>query len=155
MSNEEKAYEAIANALHEADIHFEQYENHVFYFAQNILGRITLFGQRVFVLDQTIMVDALFPVHIPTSSRNIMAEFVCRVNKQLPNGMLLMDFGSGELQFRYSLYIGAGLPEHNVLKNAITMPRDVFEIYGMALMEVLRGQKSPEEAVASFFTATD
>lgn len=67
MSNKEKAYEAIANALHEADIHFEQYENHVFHFAQNILGRITLFGQRIFVLDQVIMVDALFPVHISTS----------------------------------------------------------------------------------------
>lgn len=107
---------------------------------------------QVLVGEDHYIVRACFPLNASyDNQRKIgkIAEMVCRMNYGLKNGSFDLDFSDGEISYR--VYVDCDrLPLSNSrIADSILLPSLRFEQYGDAILSVLSGIASPEEAVAA------
>lgn len=77
-----------------------------------------------------------------------VAEFITRANYGLKYGKFEMDYRDGEIRYQMALDCGGDyLPDKEKLERLITVPIVMFSRYGDALLSVLFGFSTPEEAI--------
>ncbi len=85
--------------------------------------------------------------HAPPKTRAHVAEFITRANSGLSIGNFELDYSNGAVRFKTTVdYADSDLPSVFV-RNAILDAMDGTETYGGALIEVIKGKKSPKEAI--------
>ena len=77
------------------------------------------------------------------------AEFITRVNYELANmSKFEMDFRDGEIRACYEVDCGGEMQlTEDVVEGIVYLPANMFDRYGNALLDVLFGYATPEEAV--------
>jgi hypothetical protein len=118
-------------------------------------GKLFLYSLLIVVDDRarTIVCYGTLPVRADHARRAAVAEAVVRINQSLRIGSFDLDFDDGEIRYRTGCDVEGGtLTEHMVM----TMVGNVcgsIERFAHALMQVLFGQTSAEEAVHQVFDA--
>ncbi len=62
---------------------------------------------------------AIYPTEIPNDKRNVMSELITRLNFGRFLGNFEMNYDSGELRYRVSLYHGTLLPNEDMVREMI------------------------------------
>ena len=75
------------------------------------------------------------------------AEFITRANYGLTHGNFEMDFSDGSIRFKTSLLCADTVPSYEQIRGTLHINILMLERYGNALLEVIFGVKTPEEAV--------
>ena len=88
-----------------------------------------------------------FPFRVPEKKRAIAASFISRANYKLLLGCFEMDYRDGEIRFRMCVDCEDCMPSQTVVKNSILIPMAMYRNYGDALLTVLFGIKTAEEAL--------
>jgi hypothetical protein len=102
----------------------------------------------VFVDDaaRTIVCTGVLPILVEPERRSVVAEVIVRINRGLRLGTFDLDFDDGELRYRIGCDIeGGALTEHMVMTMLGNIGSSI-ERFGPALMEVVFGHVSPEDA---------
>ena len=76
-----------------------------------------------------------------------VAEYLTRANFGLRNGNFELDYSDGEIRYKTFVDCEDLLPSAAVLRDAVTIPVDMFDRYGNGLMSVVLGVRTPEEAI--------
>lgn len=77
-----------------------------------------------------------------------VAEFITRANYGLRHGNFEMDYRDGEIRYRTSCYCGDDMiPSSDIIKFLLYTNIIMIERYGNALLSVMFGMASPEEAI--------
>ena len=98
--------------------------------------------------EQTVAIFyAASPMRVPVEQRTVAAEYITRVNYGLSVGTLEMDFDDGEIRCRVGLdYQGTPLSPTQI-GNLIQPAVHHMDRYLPGLLAVLRGERTPQEAV--------
>ena len=75
------------------------------------------------------------------------AEYLTRVNYGLRSGNFELDYSDGEIRYKVFVDCQDLLPSTAVLRDAVTIPVDMFDRYGNGLLAVVLGVKTPEAAI--------
>lgn len=113
-----------------------------------IAGPRFVFTMLVFVDDsaRTIACTGVLPILVDTARRRAVAEAIVRINCGLRLGAFALDFDDGELRYRVACDIEDGeLTERMVMMMLGNICASI-DRYGPALMQVVFGQASPEDA---------
>lgn len=79
--------------------------------------------------------------------RKEVAEFITRANYGMKNGNFEMDFNDGELRYKSFNNCSGVLPSAAVIRDSLLFPALTIDHYGDALLAVIFGMKSPQEAI--------
>ena len=128
---------------------------------QMLRGRISgprfVFTMLVFPDDvaRTLVCIGVLPIRVDADRRRAVAEVVVRINRGIRLGTFDLDFDDGELRYRIGCDVeGGALTEHMVM----TMLGNVgasIEWFGPALMQVVFGEASPEDAARAALGGDD
>lgn len=86
-------------------------------------------------------------VYADSNSMANIAEYLCRANYGLRNGNFEIDFRDGEIRYKSYVDCSDGVPGDEVIRRSISVPGDMFEIYGDGLLQVSFGMMTPEDAL--------
>ena len=87
------------------------------------------------------------PVRVPEGARRMIAETISRANYGLRVGKFEMDFADGELRFQASQILAEERLEDEVIGRLMGTTMTMLEIYLPAVMSVIYGNETPEDAV--------
>jgi hypothetical protein len=116
-----------------------------------------VFTMLVFADDaaRTLVCTGVLPILVDADRRRAVAEVIVRINRGLRLGTFDLDLGDGELRYRIGCDVeGGALTEHMVM----TMLGNVgasIERFGPALMQVVFGQATPEDAARAALGGDD
>lgn len=79
--------------------------------------------------------------------RQDVAEFITRANYGMMRGNFEMDFNDGEIRYKFAADSDGGEFSDRVIENSMNYAMVMFEQYGDALLRVIFGMESAEEAV--------
>lgn len=96
-----------------------------------------------------VLFYSYFPVPISAEKRAAAAEFIARANYNLHDGNFEMDMNDGEVRYKACLYVG----EHDRMSDEMLgrmtyVGFGMVDQYGPALMAMLYGGKSAQQAIA-------
>ena len=83
-----------------------------------------------------------------TSAANI-GEYLHRANYGMRNGNFEFDYTDGEIRYKSYVDCTNALPGDEVIRRTISVPGEMFEIYGDGLLQVSFGLQTPEEAISA------
>ena len=148
-----KYIESFANFLNEDDWNFSRMETD----EVNGLGYLTAkySGDNcrmdvVFDADpekDLAMVFVYLPVITPEAKRRDMAELVCRINRCMTIGSLELDMDDGDIRFKVTMDVEGGELAPTMIGNMRDSAIATSDRYYPALMAMLYGDKSPQEAL--------
>ena len=84
----------------------------------------------------------------PSKNRAEVMEFITRANYELVIGNFEMNLHDGLVRFKSSIDFTNSELTSSLVRSAITSAMDVVETYGDAFVEVIKGKKTSEEALA-------
>jgi GTP-binding protein EngB required for normal cell division len=87
------------------------------------------------------------PIKIPKNKHLQIAEFLTRANYGLILGNFEMDFADGELRYKTSILVGDNELDYPVIKTIVYSSLSTMDNYFPAIMKVIYGGVSAEEAV--------
>jgi hypothetical protein len=96
--------------------------------------------------DDRFFVYYICPLNVEKSERAQMRDLMNRINYGIMFGNLEMDDEDGEVRFRLAVDCEDCLPSHGVIENAFLRPALTMRKYGNAIVEVLMGVSTGEEA---------
>lgn len=76
-----------------------------------------------------------------------MAEFICRVNKELYRGCFDFDMRDGTIRCRTYVDCDEGMPSAAVVHNSIEYPAEMFKNYSEGILAVMFGRMEPNVAM--------
>jgi hypothetical protein len=96
---------------------------------------------------QRVSFYASMGVNVPPDKRNLMAEFITRVNYGMLIGCFEMDYTDGEVRYRTSIDVEGGELTQTMIKNLVYANILTADRYLPGVMSVAFGNSTPEEAV--------
>ncbi|MEO5579956.1 MAG: YbjN domain-containing protein [Gemmatimonadaceae bacterium] len=84
---------------------------------------------------------------VPEAIRPAVCELLTRANYGLRIGNLEMDMSDGEVRYKTSIDVDGGTLTTRMVKILIASASEVFDIYFPAVMKVVYGNQTPEEAI--------
>ncbi|MCK6619942.1 MAG: YbjN domain-containing protein [Calditrichaceae bacterium] len=81
------------------------------------------------------------------TTRSQVAEFITRANYGILIGNFEMDYSDGSIRYKTSLDFQGDELSPALIRNIIAAARNSGETYGYALIEVMKGQKSAQNAI--------
>jgi hypothetical protein len=111
-----------------------------------LIGVVHLF---VHVHDEIVTCDLLLPLRVPPGREAAMAELVCRINCALTFGVFEFNVKERSLTCRYTMSSDE-LEANQMVKvhQLVHLPLSAVDRYGAALVKVILGARTPEEAMA-------
>jgi hypothetical protein len=88
----------------------------------------------------------VLPVQVEPERRLSVAEAIMRINQGLRLGCFDLDFGDGEVRFRVGCDVEGGVLTQHMALTMLAAISGSVDRYGPALMSVIFGQVSPEDA---------
>lgn len=123
-------------------------EDGIFKAGVNLQGKLRQCKVTVVVREKTLSAYATIDIKSDLESRGAISEFVTRANYGMILGNFEMDYSDGEISYKCSLDCSDGMvPSLEVIERMITIPAIMFEKYGDALLSVLFGFSTPEDAI--------
>ena len=100
--------------------------------------------------DDSFSFYTIVDLHVDEASCLAVAEFITRANYDLRAGCFEMDFSDGEVRYRTHHHVGEDTTSLTAdqIRHAIYVNVSMVERYGNALMAVMMGFQTPEEAIA-------
>jgi hypothetical protein len=95
---------------------------------------------------RTVACYGHLPVHVDSGQRLKVAEAIVRINQGLHIGCFDLDFDDGEVRFRVGCDVEGGALTHHMALTMFGAVSGAIDRYGPALMSVIFGQVSPEDA---------
>ena len=113
-------------------------------------GEHTAYNCAVFADDETrlVTVIAQSPMRVPHEERLSACEMLMRANHGLMFGAFDLDFSDGEVRYKVAVDVEGGTLGVEAVQSMITVALDMYELWYPALMKVVYGGVSPEDAVA-------
>ena len=109
------------------------------------LGEAPLY---IHVLEDVVLCHAYAPLKVPEEDRRRVMEFVTRANCGLKLGNFEMDLDTGIVCFKTTFCLtGVPLPTRGAMTELVRGALSVLEDYGDALDDVIKGRRTPAEAV--------
>jgi hypothetical protein len=91
---------------------------------------------------------SICPVNVPAERRNLLSEMVTRANYCLLMGNFEMDFADGEIRFKTSIDVSGDRITFTLLRQLIYTNVLTMDQYLPAIMAVIYGNATPEQAIA-------
>lgn len=79
-----------------------------------------------------------------------VAEFFTWVNYGMRNGSLELDMTDGEIRCKVFVDCEDRMPSDAIIRNSLAYPSACFDFYGNAIIDLVIGNKSVDEAIARF-----
>lgn len=89
------------------------------------------------VKEDSFQTKAHFMSNVPEDKRQVVMEFITRINYTMRYGAFKMDLSDGELLYSHSHYCGNTVPDIKVIEYAVDLPYLVLDRYAPALMKLL------------------
>ena len=99
--------------------------------------------------DDKYLVFMSYPLGADEEDRAAMADLLNRINYTLMFGCFEMDTRDGEVRFRLAIDCEDSLPSREIVKNSIMRPASSCQKYGNAIVQVIMGMATAEEAFNS------
>lgn len=156
MKIKEKTYsETIANAiksyLKEDGWHFSfDEERGLFKFGLSLRSKIKNISYIIDVRDDAYIVYAISPICAEEEDKKMMAEiadFLCRVNYEIPYGNFEPDMTDGEVRFRCFADCDGIIPTNAMVKNSIHRPAGMFKHYGSGIVDIIFRNATAKKAI--------
>jgi hypothetical protein len=109
-------------------------------------GQLTCYAQVLEDLSQFLFY-VVAPTKVSEELRLAVAELITRANYGLRIGNFEMDFSDGEVRYKSSLDFEGTALSSDLIRNAIYPAVQTMDRYLPAIMAVIYGEKSPEEAI--------
>ena len=138
---------AMIDFLDSIDWNYEVDEEGVISFTMNIESTLDTLYYRIRFFDNGFTTYAYPNLYADESSMLNIAEYLHRANYGLRNGNFELDFNDGEIRYKSYVDCYNTLPGKDVLRRTISIPGDMFEIYGDGLVQVYGGYATPQEAI--------
>lgn len=87
------------------------------------------------------------PLSIPLIYRKKVAEYICRVNFQLPMGHFDLNMDDGCVHYRMALELHRGELSLEILSSMVETGGVSYDCYFPGLLEILREDKEPSEVM--------
>ena len=113
-------------------------------------GEHSAYNCALFADDETRLVTmiAQSPMRIPHEERLTACELLMRANHGLMFGAFDLDFSDGEVRYKVAVDVEGGTLGVEAVHSMMTVALDMYELWYPALMKVVYGGISPEDAVA-------
>ena len=99
-----------------------------------------------------LVVYSIAPVKVPPNKRNLVAEFMVRINFRLLLGGLELDYSDGEVRYKTSLiYTDDTPPEGALIDRTIRTNLHMMDRFFPGLMAIVYGNAAPEDMVHQTF----
>lgn len=99
--------------------------------------------------DDKYVVFMTYPLGVDPEDRPAVADLLNRINYSLLFGCFEMDSTDGTVRFRLAVDCADSLPSREIVKNSLLRPASSCQKYGNAIVRVIMGVASPEEAFNS------
>lgn len=101
----------------------------------------------VWVKEDCCIILGVLPERIRQEERSLVAEYLCRINLGLCYGHFDLDFDDGEIRYKTGIKQVDFLSlSQDKIGEFMISPAIMFDLYGPGLLDILKGEKSPEEA---------
>lgn len=90
---------------------------------------------------------SFWPLTIPESKRQTVAEYLTRANYGLNIGNFELDMDDGEVRYKVSSVWGEILPSLKVVERLVDTGFVMLDRYGSGLLSVVYGNATPQEAI--------
>lgn len=87
------------------------------------------------------------PVKVPEDKYLQISEFLTRANYGLILGNFELDFSDGEVRYKTSIYMGESELDFPIIKRMVYLNLSTMDDYFPAIMKVIYGGISPEQAI--------
>ncbi len=142
---------AINNYLTDEKWHFDFNEQlGVFNFGLYISGIIKKIDFIIDVNEDYYTVYAICPVGVDENDEEAkarMAEYICRVNYRIKNGLFELDMDDGEIRFRNFVDCEDVVLTSDIVKNSIACPAVMFKHYSSGIADMIFGKAKASDAV--------
>lgn len=92
---------------------------------------------------------ALINLNCDEEHREELSKLLTLINYGLMIGNFEMDFSDGEVRYKIATNCKDCIPSQSVIEDSMMIPAVMFEQFGDAILDVMFGVKSAEEAYAS------
>lgn len=99
--------------------------------------------------DDKYILYCSIPLNVDPGERAEMRKLINRINDGIMFGCLEMDDSDGEVRMRYPVDCDNCLPSQEIIKNSIYRSAYTLKKYGNALVQVIMGVATAEEAYQS------
>jgi hypothetical protein len=144
-----RAFATLSECLRDDGWHPQQLEDKTIfrvYFAGEH-GDLRCYAQIRVDLEQFLFY-AIAPLKAPENVRHAVAEYITRANYGLRIGNFEMDYDDGEVRYKSSLDFEGEELTPNLIKRAIYPAVHTLDFYLPGLLNVMYGNKTPQEAIA-------
>ena len=140
--------DAVENFLRKDDWNFKtNTERGIIEMGINLKSKLHKADIYINLKENSFCVDTVLRVGADKDSRANIAEFITRANYGLTHGHFEMDYSDGEIRYHSSHYCGDTSPSYEQVENTIYVNVVTVDRYGDALLKVLYGFATPEDAV--------
>lgn len=148
MSYSKQIANLVISYLESQDLNYEfDQEDGIIRFPISVSGKLKVIRYAIGIWDSDYAVFATIQLNADEDVRGEIAEFMTRVNYSIKFGNFEMDYRDGEIRFRMCVDCEDCMPSQTVVKNSILIPMAMYRNYGDALLTVLFGIKTAEEAL--------
>lgn len=142
----------VKNFLIEDDWNFSFDESiGLFNFELKVQRKIQRINYLVDIHKDEIVVYGLCPIGADRNDADMMArmaEFLCRVNYDIPNGCFEFDFRDGEIRFRSYIDCENTVPSKEVIRNSIFSTAIMYGYYASGIADIIFSDCTAKEAIA-------
>jgi len=151
MAKSDQLFSSVRKALDTNEINYEIAESKTGLILRGIPldCKLKEFNCLIETTDYYCTAYAYIPLRADEDCRMKVAEFVTRANYGLRAGKFELDFEDGEVRYAISIDCDdrASLSDDLVMSTMLGTPYRMINRYGDALVAVMYGIKSPEEAI--------
>lgn len=152
----EEMIEAIGRYLDDEKIHYQvNDEGQEIHFPVSINSKLSKLQIHIVASDDSFIVYAVSPLFADEESKPQIAELLHRANYGLRFGNFEMDHNDGEIRFKCTMFTD-GLDEipTEMIRCGVTVPLDMFSLFGNGIISVLMGYSTPEDEMKKIENAS-
>ena len=149
MAYSVELYNLITSFLKDDDWHFDSDEERgIIKMGVTLENKLSRCRMMIDVDEERYIVYATIPINADDDCKSEMADLLNRINWTLAFGCFEMDEEDGEIRFRMPVSCKGGcFPNREMIRESVVVPVLVANRYGNAIVKVLMGMASAEEAL--------
>jgi len=98
---------------------------------------------------------SICPIKVPKPKRRALGEFIARANSGMIIGNFELDFTDGEIRYKTSIDVEGSTLTFALIKRLVYTNIMMMDEYLPGITSVIKGDASPEDAIAQIETQTD
>ncbi|MEQ9234516.1 YbjN domain-containing protein [Coleofasciculus sp. E2-BRE-01] len=105
--------------------------------------------------EQQVVFYSICPIKAPKTKRRALGEFIARANYGMIIGNFELDFTDGEIRYKTSVDVEGSTLTFALIKRLVYTNIMMMDEYLPGITSVIKGDASPEDAIAQIETQTD